>query len=963
MNLRFFDAGDVALLREHRATLQRRYSNNIAQAIDDPWEISAPGSFRVCLLRTLGSSYYSMCALGLAYVQARKRVLNDVMATVAPMGLSEIDITALTVMWIRGMLEDFALYRRELAGRTARTMAAGYPITAVGSSSGFTADQRDHLRSSIDLTRLEAAFAQHLTEPGDSTDLRVIGEGNVVLVPSLSDIWYRCEACTFLSPVTFRGNCAGCGQDRVRPVRPGLDEYMRARKSFWRDPVERVLAGTEHPMTIDVEEHTAQLGYRDTGELEATTEEFERRFRDILLEGEEAIDILSCTTTMEVGIDIGSLIAIGLRNMPPSRHNYQQRAGRAGRRGSAVSTVVTFAQNNPHDTDLFDNPIKLIAGPPTLTGLDLANPILAVRHVFAELLQEYFDDAVVRRTRGSVFAALGDTAPFFSTTGDGSLTQLRDWIRNEAAAAATLQRIAAWLPRETMLTSAECAERLIATLEALAPRAQGPLPRGEDKLIEFLFAHGVLPAYAFPRDLVTLQIEDQDRRGQVQILERPQQSANVALSEYAPGRLVVVNKQTYRIGAVTANTSADTVNRAAQLFVTPSQYVQCPNCLYTMEAGTGTPGIPCPTCASATLVLATVIQPEVVWPEGRAPLSELDDDQTITETTIAQLPVPASDRAFDHQESFGHNSTLSHGRRVPLIMMNRGAPGPGGPTGFIVCDQCGQATVGSQQFPARHQRSYHIPARRGQPPPPQCRGQGRAVYLGYQFNTDVLLLRTSVASPFVHDLSNRLAFGALKDALNSLANGLALSAASELDIDPRELQCGFRLRRTGGGQSLAEFYLYDTLAGGAGYSSLVGGDFKRILDSTRDRLARCSCESSCTECLRTYGNRLYHQSLDRRLALDLIEYCATGAAPRLLAPDEQRRYAAPLRDMLEMRGYTVIDGPLALHVESAGDNVSIGVLPTLRDPAALPREWASVVSLTVRELERDLPACLLRVSI
>ena len=699
-NLRFFDAADVAVFREHSATLNRTYRGDLALALSDPWEPSPVRPFRVNLLRTLGSPYYSLCALGLGYVRPRGRAAEEQRTALVGAGLTDEEIDALSIVWIRGMLEDFALYRTETAGRRVRELAAGYPFPSVGSSSGFTAAQRAFLRQTIDLTALEASLIQHLTERGDGPDLRVIAEGSVVLVPSLADIWYRCDACTHLSPVTWRGSCAACGLQRVRQVRPGADEYMRARKSFWRDPVERVLNGTEIPMTIDVEEHTAQLGYRDLQDLEATTERYERRFRDILLAGEEAIDVLSCTTTMEVGIDIGSLIAVGLRNMPPSRHNYQQRAGRAGRRGSAVSTVVTFAQNNPHDADLFDNPARLIRGTPSVTGLDLGNPVLAIRHAFAEILQEYFDDEVVRRAGGNVFAALGETIPFFSTTGDGSLAQLRDWLGTAAAAEATLHAaFPAGCRRYAGLTGPECADRLIAKLQELRPAAGAVLPNGEDKLIEFLFARGVLPAYAFPRDLVSLQIEHLDARGQVQGIERPQQSSNVALSEYAPGRLVVVNKQTYRIGAVTANTTPDTVDRAPRLFANRGQYIQCPNCLYTAEVTAGGDGTRCPTCAAANIALVTVIQPELVWAEGKGPIDELDDDQTITETTIAQLPVPASDRAFEHREAFGHGSTLSHGRQVPLIMMNRGAPSPGGPTGFMVCDRCGYATAGTQLIP------------------------------------------------------------------------------------------------------------------------------------------------------------------------------------------------------------------------------------------------------------------------
>lgn len=754
---------------------------------------------------------------------------------------------------------------------------------------------------------------------------------------ALGGEWRRCARCTSVHrPITTVATCIDCGSPDVKAFDPDTDEVFRARKGFYRDPVVDALTNANPAlMSLIAAEHTAQLNAARADTAFSQAEHHEMQFQDIDLAWRDvdqwkstSIDVLSSTTTMEVGIDIGDLSGVALRNMPPGRANYQQRAGRAGRRGNAVATVVAFGSADSHDDHYFTQPQEMIRGQVVDPRLTLENPDIARRHIRAFLLQRYHEAKLPTLNPAdpglaNLFSVLGTIGSFLA---DGPLNRadLQLWLNeHEASLRAAIDR---WLPSELgqadragllddftvdllsqvdkALTGArddavlapsdpaeeppeeavpgaaadgaqeeEEGEETPPTETDPEPDNNGPVDATADNLLDRLLYWGVLPRYAFPTDVAPFYVFGANSTGYRAEMEfAPSQGLNIALSQYAPNKQIWIKGKQYTSKLIYSPFRGD----LSTAWGRKRLYYECERCGHAKTEGSYDPSkrgerLTCEACHTPNS-----FGPAKPWfrPPGFAhawndPAPSVPDEPNETAYATRAKLVMTADGTEVGTAITSHLRGLA--TRQHLLVSNSGPDGEG----YDYCTACGR--IESSSSPAMLLSQPHsLPYPNDNDPP--CPGfVSRGIVLGTDFPTDIALFALRFDAPFLLPPAN----SETASAMRTICEALAKAACRLLEIEPGEILAEYRpaLNEKGAAGSLVEVFLYDTLAGGAGFSPQLAARGRELFETALAILEKCpeQCDASCYRCLRSFRNKLDHMLLDRFVGAQLIRHVLTGA--------------------------------------------------------------------------------------
>jgi len=1000
--INLFPAPDESEFIDHQ---RRSKGKSLKQLVDDLNHgfLRPTQSYAKAIFDELTDRYYSLNSLALSTIE-EDPLLRYIFKDFPGEGLSEEEIQIIFRSWVRLQLEA----RRFLPqGADISKLGEGWErpegISPNNMAHLFPRPFKEYLRRIFNdenhVNAVEDWFKEFVRSKGLcrlENDLYFLQPLGLSLVLKLDAAWLCCKDCGRLHAQTIANICPAC----LGEVFDADPDYLDARNGYYRQQVQRAMDGSSlEPFGLITAEHSAQLSGQDDQEAFSKTEKYELRFQDIPIgkssataQDELPIDVLSCTTTMEVGIDIGTLNGVALRNVPPHVANYQQRAGHAGRRGRSVASVLTYAHGTSHDSYYFENPEKIISGEVQAPIVYIENQQVLRRHINAYLVQRFFHETV---KEGSdlfrLFESLGSVEQFLSDNYPCSLYKLEEWLqRNRNKLEKELER---WSPvysfgsgqniPDVKDTVSSAIEKLVNALHQTLPVEEytnreelGGVEREvlerrlEESLLTTLIGRAIFPRYAFPTDVVSFWVSRPKRRGDPAYKRNfdyePQRDLQIALSEYAPGASLTIDKWRFSSAALFSPYAPDVnfiLDRA-------QSYTSCPSCGYVSLQETDAFAASCPCCGNTELFRQSFVTPQGFAPDINIK-REVDKGQApefAGRASRAQLEVQEPPENWDIVLNEGRLAVIAGPRN--LVTVNKGI----GDRGFIVCPNCGRSEPvfgpgypNSDMFKGAIPRQHHHPLEQGV----MCDGHATGpFYFGHSFLTDVMLLRVRVAEPVVCSIAHTAERSGRPGqvALTSFVEALCLAASNTLQIEEGELS-GNWCPVLGRDSRDVHVFLYDLLPGGAGYTKLVKDNLQMVLDETERLLNGCTCESSCYSCIRHYSNNFLHASLDRVLAYALLKHLRTGSIPDLNG-QESEKVLSPLIDLLRLQGYATLqdevrDGvkiPLIIRRSGGGEIWAQAHHPLVNELAipspvrkAAEAAFVEFCSLDAFMLRHDLP--------
>ncbi len=816
--------------------------------------------------------------------------------------------------------------------------------------------------------------------------------------------WYQCNCCQQIFHVPELSSLLEINQRTLKVERCPAYKCNGELKAYIAERIEQ--AANEHhqqylikkrsPLPLRSQEHTAQLG---VGELEKR----ENRFR------RGQINLLSCSTTLEMGVDIGELQAVVLRNFPPHVSNYQQRAGRAGRRTDGVAVTLMYGQRRPHDRFYFEQPEQLIAGSNQIPKLDSRNFQIQQRHIRAELLAAFLRKQSLGAEEVTIvqFLKLPVEAPAssgkFTSPIDAMSCQLHEWLNTDEA----LDLAVLWLTRlnseqggqaATVLEEfaqeitkfqqqqlkdwdslaeamAQLRKRITDPSEAknvqkiatLMNRTQRELDKvAARRLHDELAQASILPIYGFPIDVVRLLTGESDEYNSAKGRHRLERDRRLALGEYAPDQEIVVDDRVYKSVGILKPGNLE-----------KKYYWVCQNCNNFIASNREDDLVEdCPVCrqeppSPAAQKMKVYKVPKAFttdWTAGskvtpyiksqRQPISQifLINDGASSESLPSELDL--------------YTLTVSKGGN--FFLANQGSLGNGkgfDKQGFAICNSCGRdisdwvqqereknnkkkrskkSSVSSTSSRPTH---YHPITGK------ECSGWYELTHLGHEFRSDLLKivfdLNTKPIPLFGSDIQyeddGTIALNA--DNQNpglqfwSSLTYALLAAAAQVIDVPRTELDGLFVPLA---DRRAEIIIYDNVPGGAGYSRRIANRFDEVLKKTDKIVSSCTCETSCYDCLKTYSNQLFHAQLNRHLVANFLRPIVEQ-----VSPDEDLQNFAPNANRVSLS--QIADNLPAL-CRMAGPD-SLIYLPQLTDELGLNKgstlPWLNLLTDAVYSMERS----------